>query len=41
MRHQTTKLDLRKPNALGKTLLPEDMQNSMMGGFLEYMGTIT
>ena len=37
---QTTKLDLRRPNAFGKTLLPDDMQNSMMGGFLELLGTI-
>ena len=36
----TTKLDLRKPNAFGKTLLPEGMQNSFMGGFLELMGTV-
>jgi hypothetical protein len=35
----TTKLDLRKPNAVGARLLPEGMQNGYMGKFLELMGT--
>jgi len=37
---QTIKLELIKPNAFGKTLVSEGMQNSMMGGFLELLGTI-
>ena len=35
----TTKLDLRKPNALGKRLLPEKYQDTFMGHTLEMMGT--
>ena len=37
---QTTKLDLRKPNAFGKELLPEGLQNGPMGSFLQLLGTI-
>jgi hypothetical protein len=35
----TTKLDLRKPNAVGKRLLPEKYQNTFMGSALEMFGT--
>ena len=37
---QTTKLDLRKPNAFGKRLLPEDYQDNFLGKSLEFLGTI-
>ena len=35
----TTKLDLRKPNAVGKRLLPEKYQDTFMGSALEMFGT--
>jgi hypothetical protein len=34
-----TKLDLRKPGAVGKRLLPEKYQNTFMGHTLEMLGT--
>lgn len=34
----TTKLDLRRPNAMGKRLLPEKYRDTFVGDSLEYMG---
>lgn len=36
----STKIDLRKSKSFGKRLLPEKLQNSPMGRFLEMIGTI-
>jgi len=35
----TTKLDLRRPNAFGKRLLPEKYRDNFVGTALEYMGS--
>lgn len=35
----STKLDLRKPNAVGKRILPEKYQDTFMGSTLEMFGT--
>ena len=35
----TTKLDLRRPNAMGRRLLPEKYRDSFVGDSLEFMGS--